>query len=57
MVERLVSWTVARPLVMNHIARRLATRAGLADLLVGVAGDFVPPSRILRPSFAWQLMR
>lgn len=56
-VERLVSWVVARPAVMNHVARRLATRAGLADLLVGVTGDFVPPSRILRPSFAWQLVR
>lgn len=56
-VERLVSWAVAHPAVMNHVARRLAARAGLADLLVGVTGDFVPPSRVLRPSFAWRLVR
>ena len=56
-VERLVSWAVARPAVMNHVAHRLGIRAGLADLLVGVTGDFVPPSHVLRPSFAWQLLR
>lgn len=57
LVERLVSWSVAHPAVFNHCARRLAAHPGMADLLVGVAGDFVPPSRILRASFAWQLVR
>jgi geranylgeranyl reductase family protein len=57
LVERLVSWAVAHPTVFNHVALRLAARPRLADLLVGVAGDFVPPSQVLRPSFAWQLIR
>lgn len=57
LVERLVSWTVAHPAVFEHVVRRLAARPHLADLLVGVTGDFVPPSRVLRPSYVWGLVR
>ncbi len=56
-VERLVSWVVAHPRALNRAARRLADRPPLADLLVGVTGDFIPASRILRPSYLWQLVR
>ena len=54
--ERLVSGAVALPAVFNHIASRLARRPRAADLMIGVAGDFVPFSRLLRPSYVWQLV-
>ncbi len=55
-VERIVSWTVAHPAALNRVAARLARKPALADLLIGVTGDFVPPSRVLRPSYVWQLV-
>lgn len=54
--ERLVSGAVALPAVFNHIASRLSRRPLAADLMIGVAGDFVPFSRLLRPSYVWQLV-
>jgi menaquinone-9 beta-reductase len=36
---------------MNHAARVLGARRDLADLLIGVTGDFVPATAVLRPSF------
>ena len=50
-VERLIGLAVAFPSLMNIAARSLARRKDLADLLVGVAGDFVPAREVLRPSF------
>lgn len=55
-VERLVALAVASPSLMNQAARALASRSHLADLLVGVAGDFVPPREVLRPGFLLQLL-
>jgi len=54
-VERLVGGAVASPFVMNRVARALAARRDLADLLVGVTGDFVPAREVLRPGFALAL--
>jgi len=48
-VERLVGAAVAMPWLMNHAARVLGRDRDLADLLVGVTGDFVPPSAVLSP--------
>ena len=48
-VERLVGAAVSFPSLMNRAARVLGRRKELADLFVGVAGDFVPPREILRP--------
>ena len=56
MVEKLVGATVSSPAVFNHIARTLARRKDMADLLVGVAGDFVPPREVLRPGFLLGLL-
>lgn len=56
-VERAVSWAVARPRVFDHVARRLAARPAMADLLVGVTGDFVPPRHVLRFRYLWDLIR
>jgi flavin-dependent dehydrogenase len=55
-VERLVSLAVASPALLRHVARRLHNRRDLADLLVGVAGDFVPPREVLNLRFAMQLL-
>ncbi|MBI4420089.1 MAG: FAD-dependent oxidoreductase [Gemmatimonadetes bacterium] len=52
--ERAVSGAVALPALFDRIASRLARRQGLADLMIGVAGDFVPVSRLLAP---WNLLR
>ena len=50
-VERVISAAVASPMLMNHAARVLGSRRDLADLLIGVTGDFVPATAVLRPSF------
>jgi flavin-dependent dehydrogenase len=50
-VERLIGIGVAFPPIANRATRALAARKELADLLVGVTGDFVPPSRVLRPNY------
>ncbi len=55
-VERLIGLAVAFPALMNHAARTLSRRSHLADLLVGVAGDFVPAREVLRPAFLMQLL-
>ena len=48
-VERLIGVAVAVPAVMNVAARVLGRDAEIADLLVGVTGDFVPASALLSP--------
>ena len=55
-VERLVGLAVGVPALLNHAAGALARRRHLADLLVGVAGDFVPARAVLRPGFLLQLL-
>ncbi len=55
-VERLIAWTVGHPMAFEHVAKRLARRSGLADLLVGVTGDVVPAGAVLRPSFMVRLV-
>lgn len=50
-VERVIGAAVGSPLLMNHAARVLGARRDLADLLIGVTGDFVPPCAVLHPSF------
>ena len=55
-VERLVALAVEMSPILNRAARVLARRSHLADLLVGVAGDFVPAREVLRPGFLMQLL-
>ncbi len=50
-VERLVGSVVASPRIFNRIALTLQNRRDMADLLVGVAGNFVPAGEILRPRY------
>lgn len=56
-VERLIALAVSSPWLFDRVAHVLARRREMADLLVGVAGDFVPPSAVLRPRFLYDLLR
>jgi menaquinone-9 beta-reductase len=54
-VERIIGLSVAFAPLVNRAARVLASRRDLADLLVGVVGDFVPPSEVLTASYLYTL--
>lgn len=54
--ERLVAVAVAQPSLLDYISHRLRARRDLADLLVGVAGDFVPAREVLNLRFAFRLL-
>lgn len=47
-VEKLIGLAVGYPKLLDHAARILERDPQLADLLVGVTGDFVPPRELLR---------
>lgn len=55
-VERLIGTAVAFPGLINRAATVLSRRRDMADLLVGVVGDFVPPREVLRPAYLLQLL-
>ncbi len=55
-VERLVGAAVAFPALINRAAAVLSARRDMADLLVGVVGDFVPASEVLRPRYLLNLL-
>lgn len=55
MVERLIALSVSRPALINRAARVLSRRRDMADLLIGVAGDFVPPRAVLDPRYLLRL--
>jgi flavin-dependent dehydrogenase len=54
-VERLIATTVAWPPLIERAAAVLERRRDMADLLVGVTGDFVPARQVLRPGFLYTL--
>jgi len=56
-VERLIHAAVGFAPALNYFARTLAARKDMADLLVGVTGDFVPASEVLRPAYLLNLFR
>jgi flavin-dependent dehydrogenase len=55
MVERLIGTAVAVPFLINRAAGVLSRRRDMADLLVGVAGDFVPPAEVLNAGYLLRL--
>ncbi|HWP02394.1 MAG TPA: FAD-dependent monooxygenase [Gemmatimonadaceae bacterium] len=55
-LERAIGVTVALPPLMNFVLRALALRPKLADLLVGVCGDFIPAGAVLRPRYLVDLL-
>ncbi|HEY4734623.1 MAG TPA: FAD-dependent oxidoreductase [Gemmatimonadaceae bacterium] len=54
-LERIVGMSIAHPYFMNNAAKVLSRRKDLADLLIGVAGDFIPPKVVLTPRFLFNL--
>ena len=56
LVERAIGTAVAFPTLLNRAARVLSTRREMADLLVGVTGDFVPPREVLRLRYLFRLL-
>lgn len=55
-VEQLIGLAVGVPTLLDHAARVLSRDRDLADLLIGVTGDFVPPSAVLRPRMLLRLL-
>ncbi|MEP7344975.1 MAG: hypothetical protein ABI877_06905, partial [Gemmatimonadaceae bacterium] len=55
-VERMIGAAVGFPPLFNRVARTLEARRDMADVLVGVAGDFVPPGEVLRATFLLRLI-
>jgi flavin-dependent dehydrogenase len=56
-VERLIGSAVGFAPAINYFARTLEARKDMADLLVGVTGDFVPAREVLRPRYLLDLFR
>ncbi len=54
-VERVIGAVVASPALINRAARNLSVRKAEADLLIGVTGDFVPASEVVRLSYLWKV--
>ena len=55
-VERLVGLAVGSPSLMDRAITALAARPEMADLFVGVCGDFIPPREVLSLSFLSRLL-
>jgi menaquinone-9 beta-reductase len=55
-VETIVQTAVHVPPFMDHLARILARRKHMADAVVAVTGDFLPPSAVLRPGYLLRLL-
>jgi hypothetical protein len=56
-VERLIGSAIGFAPAINYFARVLEARKEMADLLVGVTGDFVPAREVLRPGYLLNLFR
>ena len=56
-IEKVIGAVVGAAPLMNRAARALATKRDLADLLVGVTGDFVPARAVLNARYVGSLLR
>jgi len=52
-VERVIGAVVGAVPLINRAARGLAARKELADLLIGVTGNFVPAREVIRARYLW----
>lgn len=55
-IEWIIQSAVQVPPLMDHIAGVLGRRKGMADTIVAVTGDFLPPSAVLRPGYLLRLV-
>ena len=56
LVSRVVQAILGRPPAFEHVATRLARRAGLRETMGLVMGDLVPASRAFDPRFLASLL-
>lgn len=56
-VQRLIDAFVSRPRLMDPTAALLSRRPGLAELLVDVTGDRLPPGALADPTRLWAALR
>jgi menaquinone-9 beta-reductase len=54
-VERVIGAVVGAAPLINRAASRLSRRKDLADLLIGVTGDFVPAREVVRLGYVWSV--
>ncbi len=58
--KRIIEWiiqsAVQAPPLMDHIASVMRRRKGMADTVVAVTGDFLPPSAVLNPGYLMRLV-
>ena len=52
-VERVIGAVVGAAPLINRAARGLSARKDLADLLIGVTGNFIPPRQIISLAYLW----
>ena len=50
-VERFIATVVGTPWLINRAAKSLGRRRDLADLLIGVTGDFIPAKQIVNAKY------
>jgi len=55
-VERLIGYGMLCPALFDRAVERLGRRAGMADTLIGVTGDFLPARRVLNPLFLARML-
>lgn len=55
LIGQIIQLVIAAPPLMDHVAHVLNQRKSMADTIVGVAGDFLSPSVVLRPGFLLRL--
>jgi len=55
LVERVIGAVVGAAPLINRAASRLSRRKDLADLLIGVTGDFVPAREVVRLGYVWSV--
>ena len=55
-VERLIGYAMCWPALFDRAVGRLGARAGMADTLIGVTGDFVPARAVLNPAFLLRMV-
>jgi flavin-dependent dehydrogenase len=55
LVERVIGAVVGSAPLINRAARSLSARKDMADLLIGVTGDFVPAREVIRVGYVWRV--
>jgi flavin-dependent dehydrogenase len=55
-IEGIIQSAVQVPPLMDHIAASMRRHKGMADTVVAVTGDFLPPSAVLNPRYLLRLV-